>query len=362
SIDTSTGLITEYTPPTANAGPNGITLGADGNMWFAEYNVGKIGRITPDGQITEFTVGGRPTDLALGADGNVWFTSYNTNQIGKISTSGTATYIAAPSGSGPAGIAAGADGNLYVTLYNTGKVAQVTTSGSITQFSIPTANSHPWAINASADGTLWFAESTGNKVTQMTTSGQFTEHALPTAGSDPRGIVVSATGGVWWTEYGGNKIGTFGEVPTVGNPGPQTSAERDHIELQLLASDPEGDALTFSATGLLDGLVIDPNTGLISGTLSCDAYDLTSGQSLVTVTVTDSQGHFSSQSFVWTVADVAVKDVYWTGAGDGVHWNDIYNWDILDLPEHCDEVFINDAGITVLHEAGDVSIHSLHSL
>lgn len=120
--------------------------------------------------------------------------------------------------------------------------------------------------------------------------------------------------------------------------------------------------MRVSATGLLDGLVIDPQTGLISGTLSCDAYDLANGQSLVTVTVTDSWGHFSSQSFVWTVADVAVKNVYWTGAGDGVHWNDIYNWDILDLPECCDEVFINDAGITVLHEAGDVSIHSLHSL
>ncbi|MBL8794915.1 MAG: putative Ig domain-containing protein [Planctomycetia bacterium] len=157
-------------------------------------------------------------------------------------------------------------------------------------------------------------------------------------------------------------VGNWRNVPTVGNPGPQASAERDHVELQLEASDPEGDPLTYSASALPDGRTIDPHTGLISGTLSCDAYDQTGGQTTVTVTVTDPQGHASSQSFVWTVGDVAVKDVYWTGAGGDLDWNNIYNWSILDLPDCCDAVFIDDPDITVYHEAGDVCIHSLHSL
>jgi len=31
-----------------------IALGSDGNMWFSEHNSGIMGRITPDGDITEF--------------------------------------------------------------------------------------------------------------------------------------------------------------------------------------------------------------------------------------------------------------------------------------------------------------------
>lgn len=33
--------------------PDGITAGPDGNVWFIENNVSKIGRITPEGQVTE---------------------------------------------------------------------------------------------------------------------------------------------------------------------------------------------------------------------------------------------------------------------------------------------------------------------
>jgi virginiamycin B lyase len=70
-IHTDTGQIQEFALPTSGAGANGITLGADGNMWVGEYFKGKIARVTPTGQIAEFTVGGNPTDLALGSDGRV---------------------------------------------------------------------------------------------------------------------------------------------------------------------------------------------------------------------------------------------------------------------------------------------------
>ena len=40
------------------------------------------------------------------------------------------------------------------------------------------------------------------------------------------------------------------------------------VELALVASDGNGDVLTFSATGLPPGLTIAPATGLIAGTLT----------------------------------------------------------------------------------------------
>jgi virginiamycin B lyase len=52
-------VITEFPTPTVNSGPAGITTGPDGALWFTEL-VGKIGRITITGVITEFPMATGP--------------------------------------------------------------------------------------------------------------------------------------------------------------------------------------------------------------------------------------------------------------------------------------------------------------
>ncbi len=66
-------------------------------------------------------------------------------------------------------------------------------------------------------------------------------------------------------------------------------------------SDPDGDPLTFAATGLPPGLSIDPATGLISGTLSPDASD--ASPFTVTVFATDPSGATVSTVFLWDVSN-----------------------------------------------------------
>lgn len=80
---TTAGVITGVFPIlTANSGSEAINAGPDGNVWFVEYRSNKIGRITPQGTITEFPI---PTpdpnienddDITAGPDGNVWFTEF----------------------------------------------------------------------------------------------------------------------------------------------------------------------------------------------------------------------------------------------------------------------------------------------
>src|SRR2546428_13340694 len=62
--------------PSPNAQPIEIVLGPDGNLWFTEQNTSAVGRVTPDGVITEFPTptSGFPDDISAGPDGNVWFT------------------------------------------------------------------------------------------------------------------------------------------------------------------------------------------------------------------------------------------------------------------------------------------------
>src|SRR6202040_3929912 len=79
----------------------------------------------------------------------------------------------------------------------------------------------------------------------------------------------------------------------------QTSPESAVIALTVSASDPDGDPVTFSATGFPPALTIDPTTGVISGTLSATSVGVYS------VTVTASDGPLTAtQSFSWTVTKV----------------------------------------------------------
>jgi hypothetical protein len=94
--------------------------------------------------------------------------------------------------------------------------------------------------------------------------------------------------------------------PIVQNPGPQANDEGNGVNLQIVASDPNGDTLDYTATGLPPGLSIDPNGGLISGTVSFDAVTHPDLSALypVTVAVSDGTNPAETVSFDWTVNDV----------------------------------------------------------
>src|SRR4051794_38078468 len=83
------------------------------------------------------------------------------------------------------------------------------------------------------------------------------------------------------------------QSPTVTNPGAQSSTAGQPASLQIHATDPQGDTLTYGATGLPAGLSINSTTGLVSGTPS------TAGSSNVTVTASDPGGHSGSATFGW---------------------------------------------------------------
>jgi sugar lactone lactonase YvrE len=76
--------ITEFAIPTANSGPQGITVGPDGNLWFVETSASKIAKVTTGGTITEYattTANAGPYDIVSGPDGNLWFTENSAGQM-----------------------------------------------------------------------------------------------------------------------------------------------------------------------------------------------------------------------------------------------------------------------------------------
>ena len=67
----------------------------------------------------------------------------------------------------------------------------------------------------------------------------------------------------------------------------------------MSAADPDGDSLTFSATGLPTGLSINAASGLISGTVTA------TGTFNPTVRATDPGGLFATATFGWNVTTPA---------------------------------------------------------
>jgi len=82
---------------------------------------------------------------------------------------------------------------------------------------------------------------------------------------------------------------------SVTNPGAQDGVIDVPVNLQIQASDTDGGALSYSATGLPAGLSIDPGSGSVSGTPS------STGPSSVTVTATDASGASASTTFDWSI-------------------------------------------------------------
>jgi RHS repeat-associated protein len=92
--------------------------------------------------------------------------------------------------------------------------------------------------------------------------------------------------------------------PTVTNPGNQTNNEGDSVSLQVAATDPEGDPITYSASGLPAGLSIGSATGKITGTVLSSDAQTSGGTYSVTVTATDDHSASASQTFTWSVHDI----------------------------------------------------------
>ena len=131
------GSVTEYPLP---ATVGGSAWGADGNLWFTDFGGNEVGKITTDGKVTEYPVPATSSGLGsitLGPDGNLWFAAKfgppNESNVDKITTDGEVTEYAVPTSSNllaaPLALVSGPDGNLWFAESDDNVIAKLSPPG-----------------------------------------------------------------------------------------------------------------------------------------------------------------------------------------------------------------------------------------
>jgi len=267
-----------FSDPTSGAEPAEITLGPDGNLWFAEANKAQIGRITPQGAITEWPLPDSlsfvpiaPEGITAGPDGNVWFVEGDVGRIGRLSPAGVLAefFVLPPEADTSFGgaLAEGTDGNLWFTIADKDQIGRISPQGTITLFTLPqhAGASTPTGIAAGPSGTLWFTEAGANRVGRISRQGTITEFPLPRPDADPTHILTGADGNLWFTESNKSAVARI-------TPGGAVTEYAVHGTPLALAFDDLRHCIWFTLSGGTSGIgVILPDRTIREYTLPASA-------------------------------------------------------------------------------------------
>lgn len=218
-----------------------LTVGPDGNIWFAgtKYGPGSavdvVGRSTLDGQIAEFALPGRGeaelgiSSITAAPGGYLYFTEPNANRLGRIDMSGEISEEVLPKpGSRPRAIVAAPDGTLWFTEEGGDRLGHFIPNFGLLRESQLSPGARPTGIAARADGTIWVAEPGLGGYAMATAAAGGSEFGIPFPNAAPNAVVPGPEGHVWFTEEGGPWLGQV------------TSAARTASQYQRLGVQTEG--------------------------------------------------------------------------------------------------------------------------
>ncbi len=206
----SDGTITVYDLATPVARLGRLALAPDGAVWFAEPTAVSVTRLK-DGALTRHPVGPLtgageanvgPFGVAVDAQGTVWATLQHANKLIRISPGGDVSEFTLPTrNSGPGDVAVDRNGAVWILELNANKVARFA-AGRFEEFPVPTANAGVTALAVAPDGSAWFTALRAHKLGRVR-GGVVTEVPLPRRDARPFGVAVDAANNVWYTDLSG---------------------------------------------------------------------------------------------------------------------------------------------------------------
>ncbi len=242
-------IIYEYLTPSAASSPAGLDFDSKGNLWFAEINGNKIGKLVPvevkpgtsDG-IVEYELphpNSKPQYLIVSRDDTVWFSEMAGNRIGRLDpvTGKIQEYDIPTSDSEPHQLFESEDGMIWFTEFEANKIGRLDPkTGAIKEFPVHEGHPHDLVVD---DEYVWFTQGGkfwarifANNIGYLELeTGKVGSIVIPPKKSVPHGMFLTSDGTIWFTQFFANKISRldFSEdfPPTVVDyqvPGKRTGA------------------------------------------------------------------------------------------------------------------------------------------
>ena len=236
---TSTPGLVSSLPLSTSVPIENLIMDADGNTYGAEgYFGSRVWKIDPEGNVTTFATGlAGPNSITIDADGNLYVTEFNANRVSKIDPNGQ-TSVLAPVPIGPQSIALGPDNNLYVAQYGTNDngtiVSKVTLAGVVSTLASGGLINVPNGMTCDADGNVYCINTYDRNINRITPSGEVSTYAsLPSGGGGfIGGSMVSVNGKIYVTSPDRNviyevtqgSVAVFAGSGTAGNTDGQGTA------------------------------------------------------------------------------------------------------------------------------------------
>jgi virginiamycin B lyase len=201
--------IGQFTVPTHNSYPEGITAGPGNDMWFTEAASGKIGKInTVTHAFTEYSVSSssKPYRITLGPDGALWFTNQGyPSSIGRVTTHGH-VHLYAIGLNTPTGITTGPDGGIWFTGKSDhdggllGRIDPNTHVRKLYKYASGDGGNGDLTVR---DSDFWMTRTQGNRIDRFDhTTHIIYSRSLPHGYTRPLGIALGADDQLWFMNVG----------------------------------------------------------------------------------------------------------------------------------------------------------------
>lgn len=207
----------QFTIPTHDSNPGGITAGPNNGMWFTE-TAGKIGRIdTITHAFREYKLphGSLPYRITLGPDNALWFS--NLNSIGRITTHGH-VHVYSIGQNIAIGITTGLDGGIWFTghsdpAHNDGSMlGRIDPLTHIRKIYAYAAGSGGNTDLTERNSDFWMTREQGNRIDRFDhVTHIIHSRPLPHGYTRPFGIALGEDDQIWFINQG-TKTGAVGKL------------------------------------------------------------------------------------------------------------------------------------------------------
>jgi virginiamycin B lyase len=157
------GTFKRHETATADDGPYGVAVSADGTVWASLQRTSKLMRIAPGGATAMIELprrGSNPTDVAVGRDGSVWFLQFRANRLGQLKEGRFSEFEVGGQNVGLSGLAVAADGAVWFGMVRSSSLGRLR-DGKIATLKLPRDKARPYSVAVDPAGNVWYADISG---------------------------------------------------------------------------------------------------------------------------------------------------------------------------------------------------------